>query len=191
MIYALNGSLLAKKENFLVLNVGGVCYKVFIDKRTAENLPPIYDNLQVFSYLNVKEDALDLYGFLNESDLIFFEKLLTVNGIGPKTALGVMALAPVDQLAAAINEGKSDLLTRAAGVGKKTVERIILELRGKLAAIGTAETVKTMESDLDVEEALVGLGYTRVQAKNVVAKIDPKVVGLEQRLKEALRKIRK
>ena len=124
MIYALSGNLTAKKDNFLVLNVGGVFYKAFINNRTYRALPVLNSSLQIYSYLNVKEDALDLYGFLSESDLYFFEKLLTVNGVGPKTALGVMALEAVDKLIAAINEGKADLLTKASGIGKKTAERI-------------------------------------------------------------------
>jgi len=191
MIYSLQGSLTAKKENFAVLNVNGVCYKIFVNRRTAENLPPLQHHLQVFSHLNVKEDALDLYGFLNESELHFFEKLIGISGIGPKTALGVMNLTSAEKLAAAINEGKVDLLTRAAGVGRKTAERIVLELRGKLAVAGSEGAVRAMESDLDVEEALVGLGYSQTQAKNAVAKIDPKIGGLEKRLKAALKTVKK
>lgn len=191
MIYSLQGNLIAKKENFVVINVNGVCYKVFADKRTVEKLPPLQHHLQLFSYLNVKEDALDLYGFLNENDLNFFEKLIAINGIGPKTALGVIGLASVEKLAAVINEGKSDLLTRAAGVGKKTAERIVLELRGKLAHLSSTETIKGIESDLDVEEALVDLGYTRTQAKNALAQVDSKLTGLEARLRAALKIVKK
>lgn len=191
MFYSLRGSLAAKKDNFVVLDVGGVCYKMFTNYRTLQALPALNQPVQAFCYLHVKEDALELYGFLKESDLNFFEKLLTVNGVGPKTALGVMSVAPVEKLMAAITEGKSDLLTRASGIGRKTAERIILELRGKLVSIGTAGVVANMESDLDVEEALVGLGYTRSQAKSAVARIDAKTVNLEGRLKEALKKVRK
>lgn len=191
MIYSLQGNLIAKKENFVVLNVNGVCYKVFADKRTVEKLPPLQHPLQLFSYLNVKEDALDLYGFLSENDLNFFEKLIAINGIGPKTALGVMGLASVEKLVAVINEGKSDLLTRATGVGKKTAERIILELKGKLPYLSSLETVRGIESDLDVEGVLVDLGYTRMQAKNALVKVDSKLVGLEARLKAALKIVKK
>ncbi len=190
MIYSLSGQLLSKKENFIVVNANGVGYKVFITHRTAKNLPSIGSGVSLFSYLHVKEDALDLYGFLDESDLHLFEKLIQVNGVGPKTALGVMAISSSDNLIAAINEGKIDLLTRASGIGKKTGERIILELRGKLASINSAGTVKLMESDLDLEEALVSLGYSKQQAQRGIVQLDSQVKGLEARLMAALKIIK-
>ena len=191
MIYSLSGQLLSKKENFIVVNAGGVGYKVFITNKTGKNLPAIGDSVNLYSYLHVKEDALDLYGFLNEPDLNLFEKLIQVNGVGPKTALGVMSIASSDNLIAAINEGKIDLLTRASGIGKKTGERIILELKGKLAALHSADTVKLMESDLDLEEALVSLGYSKQQAQRSIAQVGNKIKGLEARLMAALKIIKK
>lgn len=191
MIYSLSGQLLSRKENFIVVNASGVGYKVFITNRTSKNLPPIGDNVSLYSFLHVKEDALDLYGFLNEPDLNLFEKLIQVNGVGPKTALGVMSIASSDNLIAAINEGKIDLLTRASGIGKKTGERIILELKGKLASLHSADTVRIMESDLDLEEALVSLGYSKQQAQRSINQVDAKIKGLEARLMAALKIIKK
>ena len=101
-----------------------------------------------------------------------------------------MAIASVENLVAAINEGKAELLTRASGIGRKTAERIILELKGKLASVHSSRTVGAMESDLDLEEALVGLGYSRMQSREAIARIGVQVVGLEQRLREALKKIK-
>ena len=190
MIYSLSGQLLSKKENFIVVNANGVGYKVFITHRTAKNLPSIGSAVSLFSYLHVKEDALDLYGFLDESDLHLFEKLIQVNGVGPKTALGVMAISSSDNLIAAINEGKIDLLTRASGIGKKTGERIILELKGKLASLNSAGTVRLMESDLDLEEALVSLGYSKQQAQRGITQLDSQVKGLEARLMAVLKIIK-
>ena len=189
MIYSLNGKLVAKKEGFVVIDVAGLGYKVHVAPRILEKLPSVGESVQLYSYLNVKEDALDLYGFLREPELVFFEKLLTISGVGPKSALAVMAVATVEQLAAAINEGKSDLLTRAPGVGKKTAERIVLELRGKLPSLKSGETVLLMEADVDVEEALVGLGYSRSDARKAIEKVDRKTKGLENRLKTALRNL--
>ncbi|MEK9183934.1 MAG: Holliday junction branch migration protein RuvA [Patescibacteria group bacterium] len=190
MIYFLSGQLLSKKENFAVVSAGGIGYKVFITHRTAKNLPLTGSGVSLFSYLHVKEDALDLYGFLDESDLHLFEKLIQVNGVGPKTALGVMAISSSDNLIAAINEGKIDLLTRASGIGKKTGERIILELKGKLASLNSAGTVRLMESDLDLEEALVSLGYSKQQAQRGIAQLDSQIKGLETRLMAALKIIK-
>jgi holliday junction DNA helicase RuvA len=190
MIYLIGGILAAKNNNFAVVDVGGIGYKININQRFLDNLPEIGSATRLSSHLHVKEDALDLYGFTDERELVFFEQLLKVSGVGPRSAMNIMSLASVEQLAAAINEGKTELLSRAAGIGKKTAERLILELRGKLATVGTAKTAKLMESDMDVEEALSGLGYSRAQAKKAVAQIDPGVKNLEGRLKEALKKIK-
>ena len=191
MIYRLAGELVSKKENFIIIDVNGVNYKVFVSPKTHQVLPTTGEELQIYTYLNVKEDALDLYGFLTESELGFFEKLISISGVGPRSALGVMAVAPVNQLIAAINEGKPDLLTRASGIGKKTAERVVLELRDKIAALGTEEVVKGMESDIELEEALVSLDYSKAQAKKIISQLDPKLTRLEDRLQAALKSVKK
>lgn len=191
MIYSLNGKISAKKEGFVVLDVAGVGHKVFVAPRIWERLPSVSEPAQLYCYLHVRENALELYGFLREGELMFFEKLISVSGVGPRSALAVMAVAPAEQLAAAINEGKADLLTRAPGVGRKTAERLIVELRGKLPVLRSAATVQLMEADADVEEALVGLGYSRAEARKAIGQINPKAKGIEQRLKEALRLLKK
>ena len=191
VIYSLNGNLIAKKDGFVVVEVAGLGHKVFVAPRILEKMPAVGEAVQLFSYLHVREDILDLYGFLREGELVFFEKLLTISGVGPKSALAVMAVATVEQLAAAINEGKPDLLTRAPGVGKKTAERIVLELRDKLPVFRSEATVRLMEADIDVEEALVGLGYSRSEARGAIEKIGAKTKGLEERLKAALRLLKK
>ena len=101
-----------------------------------------------------------------------------------------MAVAPVDQLVATINEGKVELLTRAAGIGRKTADRVVLELRGKLAVLPSDKVVKAMESDIELQEALVGLGYSQLQAKEVISQLDPKITRLEDRLRLALKAIK-
>ncbi|TSD01441.1 MAG: holliday junction DNA helicase RuvA, partial [Parcubacteria group bacterium Athens0714_26] len=111
----------------------------------------------------------------------------SVNGVGPKTALNIMNIDVFDRLVAAISEGKVELLTKASGIGKKTAERVILELRGKLGREGTMELVGIMESDHDIVEALVGLGYTKSQAKSAISKVDEKLKKLEERIKAALK----
>lgn len=190
MIYSLSGKLSAKKNGLIVIEVSGVGFKVVVGKNAIEGLPDIGSEIKLFSHLYVREDGLELYGFASEEELSFFEKLISISGIGPKSALNILSIAKLDQLTAAINEGKVDLLTKASGVGRKTAERVVLELRGKLQAISSEKIVKQMESDLDIEEALVGLGYTRQQVKNAISKIDPKTKNLEDRIKEALKKIK-
>jgi len=190
MIYFLSGKFVSKKENCAIIEVGGVGFKVVVSVNAAKSLPEPGSSVKLFSHLHVREDGLELYGFVSEQELSFFEKLISINGIGPKSALNILSITKLDQLIAAINEGKVDLLTKASGVGKKTAERVVLELRGKLQSVSSEKIVKQMESDLDIEEALVGLGYIRQQAKNAISKIDPKIKNLEDRIKEALKKIK-
>ncbi len=188
MIYSLAGTLAAKKQNFFVVDVGAISFKIFGSPNTLVVLPEIGKDIKIFTYLNVREDALELYGFISERELELFEKLNSVSGIGPKSALGILGISKIEQLIAAINEGRTELLTRASGIGKKTAERVILELKGKLSAIASPQMLSLMESDLDIEETLISLGYTRVQAKAALAKIDPKITGFKERLKEAIKR---
>ncbi len=191
MIYSLSGILSHKRQSFVVVDVTGVGYKVFVPARVYEALPEVGEQVFLFCHFTVREDAQDLYGFLREYDLSFFEKLLTVNGVGPKSALAIMGLSEPEELAAAITEGRADVFMRAAGVGKKTAERVVLELKGKLPALRSEEAVARMEHDRDVEDALVGLGYARHDAKRVVGKIDKEITDIESRLRAALKVLRK
>ena len=170
MIQTLSGTVSLKRESFVVVEVGGVGFKVAVARNTFTKLPAVGAQLKLFTYLHVREDILALFGFLDEKELALFEQLNTISGIGPKSALGIMGIASVDQIAAAINEGKTELLTRVSGVGRKTAERVVLELRGKLFMTASAGAVAQMESDADLEEALVSLGYTKQQARAAILK---------------------
>jgi len=188
MIYNISGKLTEKREKYVVVDVMGIGFRVFFSEAQMVRLPSIGDPVSLFTYLNVREDALELYGFLTESELVFFEKLNSISGIGPKSALSILSVAPIERLIAAINEGKADLLTKASGIGKKTAERIILELKGKIEMKNAKQMVGLMESDVEIEETLISLGYSRAEAKNAVSKIDPTMQGFKDRLKAALRK---
>lgn len=191
MIYSIKGALLEKKNNFLVVDVGGVAFRVRTSFNVLKSLPQIGENVNLFTHLHVREDALELYGFLDEEDLGLFEMLIGVSGIGPRSALGILGVEKVEKLKAAISEGRSELLTKASGVGKKTAERIVLELRSKLKLEGSEKIVGIMESDHDIVEALANLGYTKMQAKDALSRIDPKLIKMEERIKEALRLLKK
>lgn len=186
MIYSIKGPVTAVSENFAAVEVGGMGFKVFMSDRGLAALPRGTE-VTLFCHLHVREDALDLYGFSLAEELEFFELLLTISGVGPKSALAVLDVADLVDLSAAIQEGRPDLLTKAAGIGRKTAERIVLELKGKVRVGGAEEMVKRMESDSDLVETLVSLGYRRDQAKSALDKIKKEVVGLEMRLKEALK----
>lgn len=192
MIYSLSGKLVGKKENFVVLESGGIGFKVFLSQRAAQSLAQTGSNIKIFCSLFAREnEPFELFGFLTEQELYLFEKLNTVSGIGPKTAMAILGVAPIEQLVAAINIGKTDLLTKASGIGKKTAERVVLDLKGKLDS-GTvqqsSQTLQLMESDVELEETLLSLGYSRQQAKSAISKIDPKTSGFKDRLKEALKR---
>jgi len=187
MLYSVSGKLTVKSGNYVVVETGGLGIKLFASRQTIEGLPPVGTEIKFFSHLHVREDALDLYGFLSEAELIFFEMLISVSGIGPKSALAILDIAPLNELSAAIKEGRPDLLTRASGVGRKTAERVIIELKTKVQSAKSEAVVERMQTDSDLVEALMSLGYRRDEARAGLAKVDPKVVGTEERLKAALK----
>jgi len=187
MLHYLIGKLIQKKENYFILEMGGVGMRIFCSVNTLRKLPAIEGEVKVFTHMNIKEDAWDIYGFSDQNELDFFTKLISVNGVGPKTALNILNVDTADRLMAAINEGRVDLLTKASGIGKKTSERVVVELRGKFATLGSEGLTGIMESDSDIADVLCNLGYAREQARQAISKIDPKVKGIEDRIKSALK----
>src|SRR3989338_802352 len=133
MISFLEGNVKAARGTYLLVMVGGVGYKVAVLKETLARTKTGAD-ISLWTYLAVREDALDLYGFLHEEELRFFELLLTVSGIGPKSALAVLDIASVETLRSAISAGNAGYLTTVSGIGKKTAEKIMLELKDKVVA---------------------------------------------------------
>ncbi len=186
MLYSALGKLALKADRFVVVEVGGLGLKIFVSGRTLAALPVTGSEVKIFTYLYLREDGLELYGFLSEKELAFFELLISVSGVGPRSALSVLDVAKLDELSAAIKEARPDLLTRASGIGRKTAERIILDLRTKVQSARSGLVVEKMEDDTDIVEALVNLGYRREEARAALGKVDPKVHGMEERLKTAL-----
>ena len=187
MLHYLTGKIAQKRENFFILEIGGVGVKIFTSFNSLKSLPAISETAKLFTHLHIKEDAWDIYGFADQAELAFFEKLIGVNGVGPKTALNILNVDTADRLMAAINEGRVDLLTKASGIGKKTSERVVVELRGKLAQIGSEGLTGIMESDSDIVEALHNLGYTKSQAREAISKVESKIKNIEERIKAALK----
>src|SRR3989344_3739469 len=187
MIYSLRGNLILKGLGFFIIEVSGIGFRVFSSQSDVSKLPPIGEEISVFCRAYVKEDEIDLYGFLDLKELRVFELLNSVNGVGPKSALAVINVAKLDELLSAIKENRPDVLSRASGIGKKTAERITLELRDKVQASESAETVKKMEGDNDIVEVLVGLGYNKDQVKRALSAVAREITSLEERLKLALK----
>ena len=188
MIHYLTGKIISRGENFAVIENNGIGFKVFLTGDALNKLPAAGSEVKIFCYLYIREETvLELYGFLKEEELNFFGLLISISGVGPKTALNILSVDRLENLMAAIIENRPDLLTRASGIGQKTAERVILELKSKIK-LKTAKTL-TQKQDLDteVEEALVGLGYSRRQVREILSKIPSEMTKIEERLKEALR----
>jgi len=186
MIYSVSGKLVLRSGRLAVVETGGLALKIFTNEGTVKALPSPGVAVKLFTYLHMREDGMELYGFLTEKELAFFEMLISVSGVGPKSALSIMDVAPQEELSAAIKEGRPDLMTRASGIGRKTAERIIVELRLKVQSARSDLVVEKMEGDADILEALASLGYRREEARAALAKVDPKTEGMEARLKAAL-----
>lgn len=171
---------------------GGVGYKIMTNFVTSAKWK-VGDETEIFTYLAVRENAMDLFGFGNSGEREMFLKFLDVSGIGPKTALHLLSLGSVEEISTAISRGDVDYLTKVSGIGKKTAERIVVELKNKMVAIkGSASVGDTKENQAvgDVIDGLVALGYSALEAREVVKKIDPKGKNSEQILREALQRMK-
>jgi Holliday junction DNA helicase RuvA len=191
MLAFLSGKILNKGRGFIILNVNNVGYKVFVNSAIYAALD-IGQSAEFYTHQNVREDALDLYGFKSMEELEFFELLISISGIGPKSALGVLTIASLPDLKEAIARGDSSLLTKVSGIGKKTAERVVLELREKVLSAGrevsNGQNTGIMASGDEID-ALMALGYSMMQAREALKKVDPKLVDSGKRIKDALQKL--
>lgn len=185
MIASLAGKIELKTDKFVIVDIEGVGYKVFCASQTLAKLPQDGQRTKLFTHSYVRQDGFDLYGFLTFEELELFELLISISGIGPKAALGIMSVASLKDLKASIASGQVNLLTKVSGIGKKTAERVILELRNKM--VGPVAGIKGLVSDQEAVEALVGLGYTQAQARQALDQVPGQVKTIENRVKEALK----
>jgi Holliday junction DNA helicase RuvA len=172
MIAHLRGRLLAKHPNQVIVETGGVGYELHISVPTFSDLPASGSEVALHVYTHVREDLIALYGFVRPAEKQLFEKLITVSGIGPKLAITILSGMAADEMAGAIRGNDLARLTRIPGIGKKTAERMVLELRDKLPpAAGIAQPIAPAMSAVeeDVLSALVNLGYQRAAAEKTLA----------------------
>jgi len=176
MIAHLRGKLLAKHPNHIIVETGGVGYEVTISIPTFSDLPEAGADVALHIHTHVREDLMALYGFLRPAEKQLFEKLITVSGIGPKLAITILSGMAADDMARAIRGNDIARLTRIPGIGKKTAERMVLELRDKLPDVGTAPVAVPTHSPLeeDVLSALTNLGYQRAVAEKALAAVSKK-----------------
>jgi Holliday junction DNA helicase RuvA len=187
MISHLRGTIIEITEKYIVLDVQGIGYKVFCSTDTLAGLREGIE-ASLSTYLAVREDALDLYGFISSEEKGFFEMLISVSGIGPKGALGILGQTSVETLKQAIGTGDTSYLTKVSGIGRKTAEKVVLELRDKLRAhVTIKEGPGSLRSESDVVEALKSLGYSPNEARDTLKEIPDNIVGTNARIKEALK----
>jgi len=174
MIAHLRGKLIARHPNQAIVETGGVGYDVVISVPTFSDLPPLGGEVALFIHTHVREDQLALYGFLRAEEKQLFEKLITVSGIGPKLAITILSGMAASELGNAIRGNDVARLTKIPGIGRKTAERLVLELRDKLPAAGeeVAAAVPALSAvQEDVLSALVNLGYQRAAAEKALASV--------------------
>lgn len=199
MLYNLKGTLTVSDVNFIVVECGGVGFKCFTTLNTVKQIGKTGDTVNVYTYLAVREDAMDLYGFSSLAELDAFKLLITVSGIGPKAAVSILSELSPDKLAVCIASGDAKAITKAQGVGKKTAERVVLELKDKMGAIAvgdvsdavlSAASVSANSDSAEAVEALVALGYAQSDAAVVVGAMD-KSLSVDEMIKLGLKQLAK
>lgn len=186
MIARLEGIIVYKDEKSLIIDISGVGYKISVTSENIENAI-LGEHTSFWIYTAVRENSIDLYGFKNTNELSFFELLLDVSGIGPKSALSILGIASIDTLKRAIATGDTSYLNKVSGIGKKTAEKIVVELRDKLSDYKNDDSVGSLKDESDILEALKSLGYSQNQARDALKEIPPDIIGTNARIKEALR----
>lgn len=184
MISYLNGKVLLKHDKFIILEVSGVGYKVFLSRQTLPKVPEIAENIKLFCFHNIKEDASDLYGFLTYDELDFFEILMDIHGVGPKAALEISSLGPLDKIKDKILKQDEKIFDGIPGIGAKKAMAIILELTGKIRLL---DGEKHKGATDPAEDALTQLGFSKQQAREALSKIPSIIKDMEEKIKMALK----
>ncbi len=188
MIASLSGTLESLSSDGAVINVSGVGFRVYMPTSTLSTLGTIGKEVYLHTHLVLREDSVALYGFASTEELELFQILLSVSGIGPKLALAVLSTMSVERVTMAIATGSVDLLTVVPGIGKKTAQRLILELKDKIGALPiAAPTAQLAQENADVLTALTSLGYSVYEASRAVASLpSASDLSLEEKIKLAL-----
>ena len=201
MISYIRSELVAVEKEKVIIDVGGVGYGIFMPESAMGLLPQIGNEVKLYTYLNVREDAMQLFGFLTRDDLEIFKLLIGVSGIGPKGGLSILSKLTADDLRFAIMSGDSKAISAAPGIGKKTAEKVIIELKDKLdieqilnpSDSETKSAIKTDSSANEVQseavQALVALGYGSTESLKAVNKVNSENMTVEAVLKQALKNL--
>lgn len=186
MIGQLNGVLLDKQPPDILVDVQGVGYEIQAPMTTFYDLPAVGQRVRLHTHLVVREDAHQLFGFATLDERRLFRELIRISGVGPRIALAVLSGLSVADLSRAVADQETAPLTRVPGIGKKTAERLLLELKGRLAPATGATAAGTPSTDGDVLRALVALGYSEKEARSATGKLEAGI-GVEDGIREALK----
>lgn len=187
MIASLSGTIQKIGKDHLILKVGGVGIRVFVPRTVLENVGGVGRSLSLHTHLLVREDALTLFGFETEDDLTLFEVLLGISGIGPKVALSILSTLSPELLKSAILREETAVLQRVPGIGKKTAERLMFQLRDKLDLTAESAGIPLVtDMDADVIELLTSLGFSIVEAQSALQRIPREIKEIDARLQAAL-----
>ena len=192
MIAHVDGILAEKRQDSVVIDCGGVGFEVGVSTATLSNCPQLGEKLKLYTYFNVREDTMELYGFSTFEEKRMFTRLISVSGIGPRTALGVLSAISVRDLSVALVTGDAKTLALAPGIGKKTAQRLVLELKDKVSdeeLVGGTNNVKpvTATGEAEAIEALMALGYPASEAAAAVASVAGQSTKTDEILRLALR----
>lgn len=194
MFYSLTGNVLKMGTSFVAIECSGVGFKCQVSQNTLRDVD-LSAPMTLYTYLNVREDALDLFGFSTEYELEWFKLLISVTGVGPKAALAILSEYTAEKLALIISAGDSKAITKAQGVGPKLAQRVILELKDKIKAyvsedlatnLGSVNQAQENPASSEAVAALTMLGYTQTEASVAVSKVDP-TLSVEEIIKQSLK----
>lgn len=187
MFAFLRGTILNKGQGFVIVETGNIGYQIFVNAVAYADLS-IGQEVEFYLYHHVREDMEDLYGFKSFAELEFFKLLLSVSGVGPKSALGILGMASVEEIKSSIGHCDPSLLTKVSGIGKKTAERIVLELRSKIDYLTPLKDgAAGMSVSGDEIDALMSLGYSLQQAREALKNVEPSIKESGERIRSALR----
>jgi len=189
MISKIKGKIEYTRTKFVVVDVNGIGYKVYVTPYTLGKIAG-KNTVEFFTHTYVREDTMDLYGFITLEELEMFELLISISGVGPKAGLGILTVATPRTIKTAILNEDSSILTKVSGVGKKTAERVILELRNKIADISIGDKEEAI-IDSDTIEALVSMGYSVTEARDALKAVPKDIKDVGQRIKSALKNLGK
>ena len=183
MIGSIRGKIILKTEKYLIVETAGVGYKINVSLDVLSKTKKVESEIFLFIHTHVREEVFDLYGFLDKEELEFFEMLINVSGIGPKGALTILGIASIETMRKAISTGDTTYLTKISGIGRKTAEKIVIELRDK---IGEEKSGTSLQGELDALEALKSLGYSQNEAREALKKVTPDA-NTNTKIREALK----